>query len=487
MDSCSDSALLETIGAGRDKQAFDALSRRHEKRLYNLAVSLTGNRAAAEDAVQEAFLEIWLCASKFQPQRGSASAWMMRIAANRSLNLARKRRREKAHVNSEERIERVARDSNPSEKAEREELLEALRRAMEKMPLFDRQVLALHFGAGMSQEEAGASLSVSQPAIAMRIEKALTFLRGRLSRGGFAAAAPLIDAAALSEAMSSSHEVPPGLHEHVLGRIFSDGDMALKSMSQRVLSGKSLGIKLAAASAASLALAGMVAWSVSGRTGAGAPPAPSAPAPVAAPPREARAPGEALLNARWSFEDGPAKDLKVLKGAWQWQRGAGAFPGSMATPRREKLEDVTLVLLPAAAPHKPFVVTVTAKPSAASLDLLFRISAHWCEGNDPLPPKQAWIQERSSFSRHDKTSIFFIDDFIFQTIDGTIPSGMKTGAGTLIVAREYPKPYPAAQLCLEARNMNIASIELRGLRPSEIPLEFREPRRLIERWIGSQK
>src|SRR6478672_7074095 len=74
-----------------DVRAFEALARRHEAALYRTAVRVTGDRAEAEDALQEALLDAWRNLDRF---RGDAafSTWMYRLVTNRCLVALRRRR-----------------------------------------------------------------------------------------------------------------------------------------------------------------------------------------------------------------------------------------------------------------------------------------------------------------------------------------------------------------------------------------------------------
>src|SRR5579872_3311938 len=105
-----------------------------------------------------------------------------------------------------------------SEDAEHDELLVALRRVMHELPALERQLVALHFGAGLTQQEIGAALSIPQQTISFKIKKVLEDLRGRLSIAGFAAAAPLLSAEWMREAICSGVPAPQGLHAHVVSR-----------------------------------------------------------------------------------------------------------------------------------------------------------------------------------------------------------------------------------------------------------------------------
>lgn len=86
-----DEELLERHRAG-DRRAFDELVRRHEDRIFALALKMTGQRADALDATQEAFVAAFKRAASF---RGDAAfgTWLYRIAINACTDLLRRRAR----------------------------------------------------------------------------------------------------------------------------------------------------------------------------------------------------------------------------------------------------------------------------------------------------------------------------------------------------------------------------------------------------------
>ncbi|WP_435851328.1 RNA polymerase sigma factor [Streptomyces thermolilacinus] len=83
-----DDSVLVVWACEGDEEAFAVLVRRHSSRLLALAQHLLGNRADAEDAVQEAFLSAWRQLPEFR-HGASFGTWMYRIVTNRCLNTLR--------------------------------------------------------------------------------------------------------------------------------------------------------------------------------------------------------------------------------------------------------------------------------------------------------------------------------------------------------------------------------------------------------------
>ncbi|MEE1815828.1 RNA polymerase sigma factor [Streptomyces sp. SP18ES09] len=87
----ADVRLLAVRAAEGDEEAFEVLVHRHSMPMIQLATRLLGNRAEAEDAVQDAFVSAWRSLPEY---RGEAmfGTWLHRIVTNRCLNLLRARR-----------------------------------------------------------------------------------------------------------------------------------------------------------------------------------------------------------------------------------------------------------------------------------------------------------------------------------------------------------------------------------------------------------
>lgn len=89
-EETSDEELLEGWLRGRE-EAFAELVRRHEDRIFSLTLKMTGSRADALDATQDAFLTVARRASSFRGE-SSFGTWLFRIAINASHDVLRKRK-----------------------------------------------------------------------------------------------------------------------------------------------------------------------------------------------------------------------------------------------------------------------------------------------------------------------------------------------------------------------------------------------------------
>ena len=85
--------LLTAVGTG-DRRAFDALYLRLSGRLHAVALRMLRDADLAEDAVHDAFVQIWRNAGRYDRARGEVTAWAIGILRYRALDLLRRRGRE---------------------------------------------------------------------------------------------------------------------------------------------------------------------------------------------------------------------------------------------------------------------------------------------------------------------------------------------------------------------------------------------------------
>ncbi len=90
-DRASDAALMSALAVD-DEAAAVAFVRRFQGPVFGLAVSITHDRALAEDVAQEAFLRAWRAAGNYDARRGSVLTWLLTITRNLAIDAIRARR-----------------------------------------------------------------------------------------------------------------------------------------------------------------------------------------------------------------------------------------------------------------------------------------------------------------------------------------------------------------------------------------------------------
>lgn len=82
--------------AAQDRAAFRALYSATSSKLMGVLLRILGNRAEAEDALQEVFTRVWLRAGRFDPAKGTGMTWLIAIARNHALDRLRARKPEQS-------------------------------------------------------------------------------------------------------------------------------------------------------------------------------------------------------------------------------------------------------------------------------------------------------------------------------------------------------------------------------------------------------
>src|ERR1700752_4678210 len=93
MWAASAEALLAGLATGYT-DAIAAFVRRFQRRVFGLAMAITGDQGVAEDVAQEAFARAWRHAQAYDARRGPVAAWLLAITRNLAIDAMRLRRAE---------------------------------------------------------------------------------------------------------------------------------------------------------------------------------------------------------------------------------------------------------------------------------------------------------------------------------------------------------------------------------------------------------
>lgn len=154
-----------------DVRAFETLARRHQAALYRLAVRVMGDRAEAEDALQESLLDAWRRVDRFRGD-SAFSTWMYRIVTNRCVAMLRKRR----PIPVETVDERVPAPDSPERTAESDASMAALGAALLGLSADLRICWVLREMEGLGYTDIAAITGASEDAVRGRIHRARTRL-----------------------------------------------------------------------------------------------------------------------------------------------------------------------------------------------------------------------------------------------------------------------------------------------------------------------
>ncbi|WP_374651456.1 RNA polymerase sigma factor [Dongia sp.] len=170
-----DDRLLRGVAAG-DRSAFARLRERHLNRVFSLALRVTGSRADAEDAAQEAFTRAWRKAEKWRPGEAKFSTWLYRVTMNLCIDARRKPRAEQLDPDL------PLADPNPGAELQmlKTEQEEQVRTAMADLPERQREAMALCYTLGLSNAEAAATMEITVKAYESLLVRAKRDIRARL-------------------------------------------------------------------------------------------------------------------------------------------------------------------------------------------------------------------------------------------------------------------------------------------------------------------
>jgi RNA polymerase sigma-70 factor (ECF subfamily) len=171
----SDEALVALVARG-DEDALAELYDRVSRVAYGLALRVLRDERHAEDAVQEAFLQVWRSAASFRAERAKASTWILTLVHRRAVDLVRREERRQAEPLADD--DSVGQASEQTEEAawlrfERERVQSALA----QLPDMQREALELAYYGGFSQSELAERLGVPLGTIKSRMFAGLARLR----------------------------------------------------------------------------------------------------------------------------------------------------------------------------------------------------------------------------------------------------------------------------------------------------------------------
>ena len=158
--------------------AFEVVYDRHAGAAFSLAYRMCGQRALAEDIVQEGFLALWRSGSRYDSNRGSVRGWILRIVHNRAIDALRRGAvHEGSRVDDEGIVERVASpDRTDLEFVRRDEARE-IRDALEGLPDEQSRVIELAYFGGLTHVEIASMLDVPVGTIKGRMRLGLAKMR----------------------------------------------------------------------------------------------------------------------------------------------------------------------------------------------------------------------------------------------------------------------------------------------------------------------
>ena len=174
--------LLKLSGRG-DEAAFAQLYDATSARAYGLAVRVVRDPSQAEEVAQEAFLEVWRTAGRFDPRKGSAVSWILTLVHRKAVDRVRSAeastRRDTTYHQASQAVEHdsTAEAANASMEARR------VRQALHSLTEVQRQALELAYFKGYTHTEVASMLDLPVGTAKTRIRDGLIRLRDTMGVG----------------------------------------------------------------------------------------------------------------------------------------------------------------------------------------------------------------------------------------------------------------------------------------------------------------
>lgn len=178
----SDAALVLAIGRWREDALAEAY-RRHAGAAFGLARRLIGDRALAEEVLQEVFLRLWHRPDRFDPERGSLRSYLLAQTHGRSVDLLR------AESSRRRREEREARETAESPMDIEREVVdltvaEQVKEVVESLPPDERRAIELAYFGGHTYRQVATLLGTPEGTVKSRIRTGLKRMRRSLVDAG---------------------------------------------------------------------------------------------------------------------------------------------------------------------------------------------------------------------------------------------------------------------------------------------------------------
>jgi RNA polymerase sigma-70 factor (ECF subfamily) len=174
-EAADEMRLIARIRAG-EQQAMSELYDRYSSVVYGVALRVLQDAAAAEDILQDIFLQLWRKPDAFDSSRGSLGAWLAVIARHRSIDRLRQRRPE---TDLEDVV--IAGGTDLRDETERSLVIEKVRSVLGEMNQDQRTALELAYFQGLTHTEIAEKTGEPLGTIKTRIRSGLQMLRTKLA------------------------------------------------------------------------------------------------------------------------------------------------------------------------------------------------------------------------------------------------------------------------------------------------------------------
>ena len=178
-DLAAEIDLLQRIGRG-DRASFEQLYDLFSGVLFSAAYRVLNSQEAAEDVLQDVFIQIWEKAPLYDPLRGKPLTWAMTLTRNKSIDRLRSIQRRNRLSDAVEKESQTVEQFDGKSSAEAVDAMEngaMVRAAIAKLSPDQRQSIELAFFSGFTQTEIAERLNEPLGTIKARIRRGMMKLR----------------------------------------------------------------------------------------------------------------------------------------------------------------------------------------------------------------------------------------------------------------------------------------------------------------------
>ena len=164
-------------GRTLSNEEFEPIYARYGKRVYGYFFCRTGNAQTAEDLTADLFLKVLCRHQSFDAEKAPFEVWLFRLARNMAVDFFRVHKRRADRTVSIEAVREAAGGVSPELRVMEDEVGEALRQAVARLPEKQRSLVALRYAAGMRNTEIAEITGLSESHVGVLMHRALEKLR----------------------------------------------------------------------------------------------------------------------------------------------------------------------------------------------------------------------------------------------------------------------------------------------------------------------
>jgi RNA polymerase sigma-70 factor, ECF subfamily len=177
----TDAVLAARLAAGDDHaltEVFDALA----YSVYGSALRVLGDDSAAQDVVQDVFVELWSHPDRYDPVAGTLRTYLTMLARHRSVDLVRSELRRLARQERTYRLTPAPESAGVGDEVLAAETAGLVRAAVQSLPASQRQVVELAYFEGLTCREVASAVGIPEGTAKSRLRLALAKLETVLDR-----------------------------------------------------------------------------------------------------------------------------------------------------------------------------------------------------------------------------------------------------------------------------------------------------------------